>query len=429
VRGVGGDAPVSGARTAALSGARQGTAGRGTNSALFEPTTIREMELANRFVRSATWEVLADPDGRATPALVRLYQELAAGKVGLIISSHAFVSPEGRAVMQQLGAHDDAMIPALRELAGAVHDAGGKIALQLAHGGLWSLPGRGAANGAGGATADGAEPTQPLGPSVRQTEAGPVGREMSHAHIAAVTQAFAAAAARAKTAGCDVVQIHAAHGYLLSEFLSPFFNQRHDEYGGNVAARARFAVEVVAAVREAVGPDFPVLIKMNSEDFIPGGLTVDDMLESAALIAAAGVDAIELSGGTSLSGELGPLRTRTGIPRDREAYYEGAALMLKQKVSVPVMLVGGIRTFEAAERLVEQGYADYIALSRPFICEPDLVARWERGDRAPSVCRSDNRCFYKGLKREGIQCPHVQRGATGFGASDAPGGAPERLEP
>jgi 2,4-dienoyl-CoA reductase-like NADH-dependent reductase (Old Yellow Enzyme family) len=133
------------------------------------------------------------------------------------------------------------------------------------------------------------------------------------------------------------------------------------------------------------------------------------MLESAALVAAAGVDAIELSGGTSLSGDLGPIRTRRGIPEDREAYYEDASLRLKQRVSVPVVLVGGIRSFEAAERLVTTRHADYIALSRPLICEPDLVARWERGDRAPAACRSDNRCYYKGLKREGMHCVHARR--------------------
>jgi 2,4-dienoyl-CoA reductase-like NADH-dependent reductase (Old Yellow Enzyme family) len=377
-------------------------------SVLFEPTTIRGMVLANRFVRSATWEGRADAEGRAAPELVRMYTELALGRVGLIISSHAFVSPEGRAGTQQLGAHDDAVIPALREVVSAVHDAGGKIALQIAHGGLFAAPGDGA--DAGGS----AEPAQPLGPSVRHTEGGPVGREMSLADIAALTHAFAAAAVRAQAAGCDAVQIHAAHGYLLSEFLSPLFNQRTDAYGGSVVNRARCAVEVVAAVRGAVGPDFPVLIKVNSEDFVPGGLTVDEMLESAALIVEAGVDAIELSGGTSLSGDLGPIRTKSGIPEGREAYYEDAALRLKQKVSVPVMLVGGIRTFATAERLVQQGHADYIALSRPFIREPDLVARWERADREPSTCRSDNRCFYKGLKREGMYCPHVRRAPEGI---------------
>jgi 2,4-dienoyl-CoA reductase-like NADH-dependent reductase (Old Yellow Enzyme family) len=165
--------------------------------------------------------------------------------------------------------------------------------------------------------------------------------------------------------------------------------------------------EVITAVRAAVGLDYPVLIKLNSEDFVPGGLTIEQMLESAALIADAGVDAIELSGGTSLSGDLGPIRTRSGIPHDREAYYQEAARALKQTVQVPVMLVGGIRTFQAAERLVAEGYTDYISLSRPLIREPDLVARWERGDYGPSSCNSDNRCYYKGLKREGMHCVHV----------------------
>jgi 2,4-dienoyl-CoA reductase-like NADH-dependent reductase (Old Yellow Enzyme family) len=388
---------------------------------LFEPTAIRGMELANRFVRSATWEGLADAEGRATPELARLYEGFARGRVGLVISSHAFVSPDGRAGSQQLGAHDDAVIPALRDVAAAVHAAGGKMALQISHAGLWASPGDRAGDGAGSAAPGvegGAEPARPLGPSVRHTEEGPVGREMSIADITRVTQAFAAAAGRACEAGCDAVQIHGAHGYLLSEFLSPLFNRRDDEYGGDVAKRSRFAVEVVGAVRAAVGADHPVLIKMNSEDFVAGGQTVEDMLESAALLVEAGVDAIELSGGTSLSGDLGPIRTRRGIPQDREAYYEDAALMLKQKVKVPVMLVGGIRTLETAERLVTQGYTDYIALSRPLICESGLIARWERGDQAPSACRSDNRCFYKGLKREGMYCVHVQRG-----------GAPERVEP
>ncbi len=226
---------------------------------------------------------------------------------------------------------------------------------------------------------------------------------------------------RAQAAGYDAVQIHAAHGYLLSEFLSPLFNRRKDAYGGSVAGRARLAVEVTAAVRAAVGPDYPVLVKMNSEDFVPGGMTVDEMVESAALIADAGADAIELSGGTSLSGDLGPLRTRAGIPRDREAYYQDAALKLEQRVKVDVVLVGGIRTFEAAEWLVTGGYTDYIALSRPLVCEPGLVARWESGDRSASVCRSDNRCFYKGLKREGMYCPHMAAATPGPAATPGAG--------
>jgi 2,4-dienoyl-CoA reductase-like NADH-dependent reductase (Old Yellow Enzyme family) len=401
----------------------------GAISVLFQPSAIRNMRLANRFVRSATWEGLADEEGLATPELAALYGDLARGRVGLIISSHAFVSPEGRAGSQQLGAHDDSMAPGLERLAATVHEAGGKLALQIAHAGLWAapattrtgtVPGASAAPETGAQAADSsavlrpaaepADPPQPLGPSVRETDSGPVGREMSPAEIAAVTEAFAEAARRAREAGFDAVQIHAAHGYLLSEFLSPFFNRRSDAYGGSVPKRARLVCEVVRAVRTVVGPDYPVLIKLNSEDFVPGGLSVDQMLESAVLIAEAGVDAIELSGGTSLSGDQGPIRTRGGIPEDREAYYEEASLKLKQKVSIPVMLVGGIRSFEVSERLLTQGYADYVAFSRPFICEPGLVARWQGGDRAASTCRSDNRCYYKGLKREGMYCVHTGRG-------------------
>jgi 2,4-dienoyl-CoA reductase-like NADH-dependent reductase (Old Yellow Enzyme family) len=360
------------------------------------------MVMRNRFVRSATWEGLADPAGCATGELARLYAEFARGKVGLVISSHAFVSPEGRAGTQQLGAHDDSVIPGLARLASAVHEAEGKVALQVAHAGLWAQP-----------DTVGDEAAQPLGPSVLQTESGPVGREMSLGDIAVVTQAFAAAAGRAQAAGLDAVQIHAAHGYLLSEFLSPAFNHRTDAYGGDVAGRARLVVEVIAAVRAVVGPDYPVLIKVNSEDFIPGGLTADQMLESALLMVEAGVDAIELSGGTSLSGDLGPIRTRAGIPVEREAYYEEAARRLKQTVTVPVVLVGGIRSLAAAETLVTSGCADCIALSRPLIRDPHLIARWESGEQAPSACRSDNRCYYKGLKREGMHCVHVAKAEEG----------------
>jgi 2,4-dienoyl-CoA reductase-like NADH-dependent reductase (Old Yellow Enzyme family) len=174
------------------------------------------MKLANRFVRSATWEGPADADGaprRSWP----LYGEFA--QAGLIISSHAFVSPEGRAGSLQLGAHDDSMIPGLRSVAAAVHEAGGKLALQIAHAGLWASPGSAPSADTAGEGA-GNEAAQPLGPSVRQTETGRVGREMSRADIAAVTEAFAAAAGRAKAAGCDAVQIHGAHGYLLSEFFA-----------------------------------------------------------------------------------------------------------------------------------------------------------------------------------------------------------------
>ena len=149
---------------------------------------------------------------------------------------------------------------------------------------------------------------EPIGPSVTETESGRVGREMSRDDIEVVIEAFACAALRARKAGFDAVQIHAAHGYLLSQFLSPFFNKRKDEYGGGIENRTKLVVQVLKAVRKTVGPDFPVLIKLNSEDFLPGGLTVEDMLTTAGMIEERGIDEIEMSGGTFLSGKNNPSR-------------------------------------------------------------------------------------------------------------------------
>ena len=364
---------------------------------LFAPSVIKGLTLRNRFVRSATWEGLAAADGSVTPALERLYAGLATGGVGLVISGHAFVDPAGGLGNQQLGAHDDSLIPSLARLAAAVHGGGGRVALQSHAGLMANRPAE--LGGPGGAPGRG-----PYGPSVLQTESGLQGEEMTPEQIAAIPAAFARAAARARTAGYDAVQIHAAHGYLLSEFLSPFFNQRMDEYGGDPGRRARLATEVVAAVREAVGPDFPVLIKLNSEDFLPGGATTDDLLITAAAVQEAGVDAIELSGGTSLSGDYRSVRTGEALRGRRGAYYAAAALKLRPTLSVPLILVGGIRTLAEAERVVATGIAEFVGLSRPLICEPDLVARWQSGDRRASRCRSCNECFYRGFRGEGVSC-------------------------
>jgi 2,4-dienoyl-CoA reductase-like NADH-dependent reductase (Old Yellow Enzyme family) len=216
---------------------------------------------------------------------------------------------------------------------------------------------------------------------------------MSKEDIDCVVRAFGDAAARAKRSGFDAIEIHAAHGYLLSQFLSPMVNQRTDEYGGALANRGRMVLEVLNGVRRAVGSDYPVLIKLNSEDFVEGGFSVEDMLELSALLEKAGIDAIEMSGGTgSEASKYKPVRFGT-VSKENEAYYRDAARRYKQSTRVPLILVGGIRSPEVAERLVEEGTTDYVAMSRPLICEPDLVNRWKNGDTTKSACVSDNRCF------------------------------------
>ena len=358
---------------------------------LFEQTSINNMSLANRFVRSATWEGLADKDGSVTHRLIEMMVELARGEVGLIISGYTFVSPEGRSNPGQLAVYDDRFLPGLRDMVRAVHAVGGKIALQAVHGGC-------SAN----SELSGLEP---VGPSAREQDGRPRCRPAGREDIAAIGSAFARAAGRAKQAGFDAVQLHAAHGFLLSQFLSPAFNQRKDEYGGTLENRARFLLEVVRGVREEVGPDYPVLLKINSEDFLDGGMTREEAVKVSGMLEKASIDAIELSGGTVASPQkfLPPRPGRLKTP-EQEVYYREAGRLYKQRVGIPLMLVGGIRSYEVAERLVQEGTADYISMSRPLICEPGLVKRWREGDRRTAECLSDNACFAPGLEGKGIYC-------------------------
>lgn len=356
---------------------------------LFESVMIKGMLLSNRFVRSATWEGLAGKGGEVTPMLTKMMIELARGGVGLIITSHAYVRSDGQATPWQLGIHKDELVSSLRELTDAVHEAGGKIVMQLAHAGHF------AAENLTGQTPLVVSNYKGLGWSQR--------RVASTADIREIVSAFADAAQRAKSAGFDGVQLHSAHGYLLSQFLSPLFNKREDEYGGVTANRARIHIEILDAIRDAVGTDYPVMIKMNCRDFRDGGLSLDDSMEAAGLLVDAGLDAIELSGGLLTNARKSP--SRPGVnSEEKEAYHLEELKAFRNKIKIPLMLVGGIRSFGVAERLVEDGLADFISMSRPFIREPGLINRWKTGDRRRAECISDNLCFKPGFEGHGIYC-------------------------
>ena len=366
-------------------------------SKLFESSAINGMKLPNRFVRSATWEGMSTRDGAVTPKLIETMTALARGGVGLIITSHAYIRPEGQAAPWQLGIYRDEFIDGLQKMTAAVHDWAGKIALQLAHAGHFAakeLIGQ-----------------PPLVVSNFEGLAKSPRKELTAQDIREIVVAFADGARRAKSAGFDGVQIHSAHGYLLSQFLSPAFNRRQDEYGGDAGRRARIHLEVYNAIREAVGKDYPVLIKMNCQDFTEDGLKPEDSLQAARLLAKAGIDAIELSGGLMTSGKLSP--SRQGInSEDKEAYFKEEGRVFKREIGIPFILVGGIRSFEVAERLLEDEVADYISMSRPFIREPGLINRWKAGDRHKAECISDNQCFGPGVKGEGIYCVVEKREKT-----------------
>lgn len=363
-------------------------------SKLFEPCEINGLKLKNRFVRSATWEGMATDDGACTPKLIDLMITLAKGGVGLIITSHAYVQKVGQASFRQLGIYNDDMIPGLQEMAGVIHENGSKTVCQLAHAGFF-----------GNAKLSG---QTPIAPSIVEGFAEEPRKEITKEDIQDIIEAFAAAARRAQNAGFDGVQIHSGHGYLLSEFLSPLFNNRTDEYGGPIENRARMALEVYQAIRETVGKDFPVLIKMNSKEFVDGSLKTEDFVQAGKMLADAGIDAIEVSGGLPIKATT--RSSQLGINKEeKEAYFQEEAKALRRQTGVPIILVGGNRSFHVVERLVDESVADYISMSRPLIREPNLINRWKAGDFTKSACVSDNMCFQPAMEGKGIYCLTEER--------------------
>lgn len=357
---------------------------------LFDSTKINQVTLANRFVRSATWEGMCDNDGKVTPQLVDYYRVLARGGVGLIISGYTYIRDDGKQLPGKMGISHDDHLEGLKELTEAVHREGGVIFCQLVH--------------AGGQTSSKVIGSQPLVPSAT----GYAGyqdtpREMTTDQVRELVRAFAVAALRAKQAGFDGIQLHGAHGYLINQFLSPLCNQRTDHYGGSLANRMRFLEEVMLAVREAVGEDYPVTIKLTAADHLDGGFAPTDCIDVAKRLAALGIDAIEISSGTAVSGDLSPVRTKINNP-EAEAYNAELARMIKQNVAVPIMVVGGLRSKAILERLLHQDAADYFAFSRPLIRQPDLPLHYRDKDDYVATCISCNGCFRPGLKGTGIHC-------------------------
>lgn len=348
------------------------------------------MEAGNRFVRSATWEGMCEKDGRPTARLASCYRDLAAGKVGLIITGYAYVRPDGKQMPGTMGIHTDDPAPEMRSLTRAVHDEGGKICIQLVH--------------AGGQTTVKMIGKRPLAPSAVKVEQFNEEPETMTKHdIDEMVAAFGDSARRAREFGFDAVQLHAAHGYLISQFLSPLTNRRTDDYGGPVENRCRFLLEVYRRVRLEAGPDFPVLVKLNGSDNLEGGLDLNDAVFAARALDNEKIDAVEVSCGTPVSGEKGPVRMKVDNP-GKEAYNLALAREIKKAVRCPVMCVGGFRSLEVINKALAEDGIDYISMSRPFIREPRLVSRWQGGDASPATCISCNGCFRPGLREGGIYC-------------------------
>lgn len=360
-------------------------------SLLFEPYINSTLDIPNRIVRSATWEGMADEDGFVQPGLIDLLEQLAANCVGIVIPGYFYIRPDGRGLPWQTGIWSDEHVKGLKKLATAVQAQNGRVIAQIAHAGGRTLP----------ATI---REKIPAGPSAVEGFAyGTTPRELTPGEIRELVDDFARAALRAKQAGFDGVQLHAAHCYLISQFLSPYCNRRKDAYGGTPAGRRRFLTEVYEAVQAAVGPEFPVLIKINTTDGIEGGITVEESLEATRQLADLGLAAVEVSGGMAGSDNSRPSRKGISKP-SQEAYFRDMAKAFKKELSIPVILVGGIKSPEVAEDILASHDADFVSMSRPLICEPDLVRRWKQGDRTRARCVSCNKCLAEGLKGTGIAC-------------------------
>lgn len=347
---------------------------------LFTTLSMGSMVLRNRLVRSATGERAADlSTGFPTAAMAGFYGRQAGGGVGLIITGHTAVSPEGRCHAGMTALTSPAAVPAFRALVTAAHDGGAALVCQLNHGGRQV---NAEANG-----------LPSVGPSL---EIFPEARSrpqeaLDEAGIRRLVEAFAVAAARCREAGFDGVQVHAAHGYLISQFNSPLTNRRQDAWGGTAERRRAFLLAVVAAVRQAVGADYPILVKQNVHDAHPEGLQVEDAIAICRDLDAAGVAAIELSGGIA---ETIPQAFRAAELRERgeAVFFAEECRRLRPQVGCALVLTGGIRRRATAEALLAEGLCDAIGLCRPLIREPDLPARWHAGLVEAARCTSCGGC-------------------------------------
>lgn len=365
-------------------------------ASLLQPGRIGPVQTRNRIVRSGTSESTGGRDGEVTDGLVALHEQLARGGVGLSFTGHMFCHPRGRYEHKQHGIHDDSLIGGLRRLTNAVHRHGGKIFAQIAHAGSQTIV-------AG---------QQPLAPSpIPNVMHGRSVREASGAEIEETVAAFGAAARRAAEAGFDGVHIHGANGYLISEFRSPLTNVRNDSWGGSQERRDRFGLEVIRAVRAAIGDQLGLSMKVGFEDIVdePGGLTVEAAADGARRFVAAGLDAIEVSSNLMSDYERASIKPCVAVSRRRaaedlfvhpffadaqpEAYFLPYAKALRAVAETKIVLVGGMRRTTTMEAVLGDGDADFIGMARPLIREPELVRRLETGWRGQVDCVSCNICL------------------------------------
>jgi 2,4-dienoyl-CoA reductase-like NADH-dependent reductase (Old Yellow Enzyme family) len=331
---------------------------------LAQPFTLGNgVAINNRIAKSAMSEQLGTADNRPTEKLERLYGAWADGGLGLCVTGNVMIDRRAIGEPNNVVVEDEADLPMLRRWAAAGSRGGTRIWMQLNH------PGKQAPKGLNRETVS---PSPiPFRADMQAFFATP--REVTPAEIEGIIARFGRAAAVARKAGFDGVQIHGAHGYLVNQFLSPHHNQRTDDWGGTPDKRRRFVLAVLAEIRRQVGRDYPVGIKLNSADFQRGGFTEEESLDTLRALASAGLELIDISGGTYEAPAMTGLMKES--TRAREAYFLEFAEKARAAVKVPLMLTGGFRTLQGMAAALESGAIDLVGLARPLAVEPDLPAR------------------------------------------------------
>ncbi|MCT4613557.1 MAG: NADH:flavin oxidoreductase [Marinifilaceae bacterium] len=349
---------------------------------IFDKTSINKLELKNRIMRSAAWMNAADESGFINESLIKIYEDLAKGGIGLINTGYAYILKEDKPNPNMIGIYDDKFIPKLKELTDTVHKHNAKIGLQIVYGSSTS-------------THPNAAEMDLIGPSaVKNNMTGITPKEASIEDFRHIVKAFGDAAERAKKAGFDAVQFHAAHGYFITLLLSPYFNRREDEYGGDIHSRAKLLYEIVAEVRNRVGKDFPVMIKINYDDLMGDkGIQFHESMEVFKRLDNLGIAMIELSAGNlAANPEIPAIRTKLS-KIESQSYYKEAATELAKHVNAKVAFVGGNRTPSLFNEIINNSDIELISIARPFIAEPYLVNKWKENIDYKAKCVSCNRCW------------------------------------
>ncbi len=346
---------------------------------LFEETNLLGFKMKNRFIRSATWENMTTVDGHMTEELYDVYETLAKNEVGAIITGYANIVKEEQPNAGMMGIYDDSFIEEYQELTRRVHKHGSTIILQVAYGGTKTTYNVGE--------------RIILAPSaVAELSTNTMGQEMTKEDIKYLVDAFGQTARRAKLSGFDAIQIHGAHTYLINQFLSPYYNRREDEYGGSLENRLRFLVEIYEAMRNQVGEDYPILVKLTATDFFEGGLTFDETKLICQALEKIGVNGIELSGNVHGKAKAMVGQTFDEIEIQKEGYFYEYGRQVSELVNIPIITVGGFSHLETMDTILNETNIEYFSISRPLLAEPNLIKRWHEGDHAKVKCVRCSRC-------------------------------------